>query len=142
MKLNQLLIYVLLVVSGCDIQGMNNEFTNKTEYSILQVCEYKYREVENDEPYMVLKNAAKSDKTVLAFPIRGKATGYVVMLAQAEGIPKDKAMPEADLDFVVTKRVFAEIKATTPLSQEIVQFIEAHIVLLCHIRMRHKILKY
>jgi hypothetical protein len=48
------------------------------------------------------------------------------MLAQAEGIPKDKAMPETD--FVVTQRAFTEIKATTPLSKEIEQFIAAHVV--------------
>lgn len=126
MKLNQLLAFVLFIVSGCDIQGMNNEFANKTEYSILQSYEYEYRDVKNDEPYMVLKNALQTDKTVLAFPIRGKATGYVVMLAQAEGIPKDKAMPETD--FVVTQRAFTEIKATTLLSKEIEQFIAAHVV--------------
>lgn len=126
MKLNQLLAFVLFIVSGCDIQGMNNEFANKTEYSILEACESTYQDVKNDEPYMVLKNALQSDKTVLAFPIRGKATGYVVMLAQAEGIPKDKAMPETD--FVVTQRAFTEIKATTPLSKEIAQFIAAHVV--------------
>lgn len=126
MKLNQLWAFVLLIVSGCDIQGMNNEFANKTEYSILEACESEYRDVKNDEPYMVLKNALQTDKTVLAFPIRGKETGYVVMLAQAEGIPKDKAMPETD--FVVTQRAFTEIKATTPLSKEIVLFIAAHVV--------------
>ncbi len=127
MKLNQLLVCVLLVVSGCDIQGMKNEYANKYEYSLLEACYSRYKDVKNDEPYMVLKNALQTDKTVLAFPIRGKATGYVMMLAQAEGIPKDKGLSPKE-DFVVTQKAFAEIKATTPLSQEIVQFIEAHIV--------------
>lgn len=126
MKLNQLLAFVLFFVSGCDIQGMNNEFANKTEYSILQACESTYQDVKNDEPYMVLKNALQTDKTVLAFPIRGKATGYVMMLAQAEGIPKDKVMSPEE-DFVVTQRAFTEIKATTLLSKEIEQFIAAHV---------------
>jgi len=122
---NQILVVMLLIVSGCDMQTLRNESTNKTEYSTLESYEYKYREIENDEPYMIVKNALKTKATVLAFPIRGKAHGYVVMLAEAEGVPKDKSMPETD--FVVTQNAFTEVKAATSLSKEIEHLIATHV---------------
>jgi len=123
--IKQFLMLVLLVVSGCGMQDMGNEFANKTEYSILQSYEYEYREVKNDKPYMIFKNALKTDFTVVAFPIRDKPKGYVVLLAQTEGSPKVKFSP--DVDFVVTQSTFAEVKATTPLSKEVEQFIATHL---------------
>jgi hypothetical protein len=99
------LALLLLVVGGCRSQPTNelvkNERDNKPEYSILQAYEYDYREVKNEKPYLVFKNALKTDATVVAFPIKSKATGYVVLLAQTKSLPKVKAMPDAD--FVVTK---------------------------------------
>jgi hypothetical protein len=107
------------------MQGMGNEFTNKSEYSILQSYEYEYRDVKNDKPYMVFKNALKTDLTVVAFPIKDKPKGYVVILARAEGSPKVKYMP--DVDFVVTQNTLTEIQAAITLSKEVEQFIMAHI---------------
>jgi len=104
---------------------MNDELANKPEYSVLPAYEYQYREVKNDKPYLVFKNALKTDATVVAFPIKSKATGYVVMLAQAKYLPKVKAMPDAD--FVVTQAALKEVRAATPLSNEVEQFIAAHV---------------
>lgn len=123
--INQILAVVLLITSGCDMQAIKNESTNKTEYSILESYEYEYREIENDVPYTIVKNALKTNATVLAFPIRGKAQGYVVMLAEAEGVPKDKALPETD--FVVTQSAFTEVKAATGLSKEVEHLIATHV---------------
>lgn len=123
------LALLLLVVGGCRSQPTNelakNELDNKPEYSILQAYEYDYREVKNDKSYLVFKNALKTDATVVAFPIKNKATGYVVMLAQAKYLPKVKAMPDAD--FVVTQGAFKEVRTATPLSKEVEQFIAAHV---------------
>src|SRR5260370_28846126 len=99
------LALLLLVAGGCRSQAMNdeladNELANKPEYSVLQAYEYQYKDVKNDKPYLVFKNALKTDATVVAFPIKSKATGYVVMLAQAKALPKSKVIP--DTDFVVT----------------------------------------
>jgi hypothetical protein len=82
-------------------------------------------DVKNDKPYLVFKNALKTDATVVAFPIKSKATGYVVMLAQAKSLPKVKAMPDAD--FVVTQGAFEEVRAATPLSKQVEQFIAGHV---------------
>jgi len=120
---------MLLVVGGCRNQPMNklakNELDNKPEYSILQAYAYDYREVKNDKPYLVFKNALKTDTTVVAFPIKNKPTGYVVMLAQAKNPPKVKVMPDAD--FVVTQGALKEVRAATPLSKEVEQFISSHV---------------
>jgi hypothetical protein len=123
------LALLLLVFGGCRSQPTNelakNELDNKPEYSILQAFEYQYREVKNDKSYLVFKNALKSDATVVAFPIKSKATGYVVLLAQTKSLPKVKAMPDAD--FVVTKDALEQVRAATPLSKEVEQFITAHV---------------
>jgi hypothetical protein len=120
---------MLLVVGGCRSQPTNelakNELDNKPEYSILEAYEYDYREVKNDKPYLVIKNALKTDATVVAFPIKNKPTGYVVMLAQAKNSPKVKVMPDAD--FVVTSPALKEVRAATPLSKEVEQFISSHL---------------
>ena len=123
------LALLLLVVGGCRSQPTNelakNELDNKPEDSVLQAYGYQYRDVKNDKPYLVFKNALKTDATVVAFPIKNKTTGYVVMLAQAKSSPKVKAMPDAD--FVVTKDALEQVRAATPLSKEVEQFITAHV---------------
>ena len=104
------LALLLLVVGGCRSQPTNelakNELDNKPEYSVLQAFGYEYMDVKNDKPYLVFKNALKTDTTVVAFPIKNKTTGYVVMLAETKTVPKMKAMPDAD--FVVTHSAFKE----------------------------------
>ena|SRR6266581_3990426 len=123
------LALLLLVVGGCHSQPTNelakNELDNKPEYSVLQAFGYEYRDVKNDKPYLVFKNALKTDATVVAFPIKNKTTGYVVMLAETKTVPKVKAMPDAD--FVVTKDALEQVRAATPLSKEVEQFIAAHV---------------
>ncbi len=123
------LALLLLVVGGCHSQPTNelakNELDNKPEYSVLQAVGYEYRDVKNDKPYLVFKNALKTDATVVAFPIKNKTTGYVVMLAETKTVPKVKAMPDAD--FVVTKDALEQVRAATPLSKEVEQFIAAHV---------------
>jgi hypothetical protein len=119
------LALLLLVVGGCRSQARNDELANKPEYSVLQAYEYQYRDVKNDKPYLVFKNALKTGATVVAFPIKSKPTGYVVMLAQAKYLPKVKAMP--DTDFVVTQGALKEVRAATSLSNEVEQFIAAHV---------------
>jgi hypothetical protein len=118
-------ILMLLVVGGCRRQAMNDELANKPEYSVLQAYEYQYRDVKNDKPYLVFENALKTDATVVAFPIKNKTTGYVVMLAETKTVPKVKAMP--DVDFVVSQRAFIDVRSVTPLSKEVEQFIAQHI---------------
>ncbi|MDO8370029.1 MAG: hypothetical protein Q7S71_04910 [Candidatus Nitrotoga sp.] len=104
---------------------MQNEAANKTEYSILQSFESQYSSLKNDKPYIVVKNALGTQATVIAFPIKGKGKGYVVMLAQADGNPKTKMIPEAD--FVVTSKALTEVKTATKLSAEIEKVIVAHL---------------
>lgn len=115
------------ITIGClyILRGFANEGHNLHEYSILQSYEHRLRNAANADQYIIIKNALETQHTVVAFPIRGKETGYVVMLAQAEGDPKTKSLPE--VDFVVTESAFEAVKARTKLSPEIEQFILAHI---------------
>ena len=105
------------------MRSMKNESISKTEYSILQSYEYQYRETSNDMPYLVLNHA--SDATVIAFPIKGKSQGYVVILAKSKGKPEVKMMPDAD--FIVTQAVYMAVKEEISLSTEVDRFIAEHV---------------
>jgi hypothetical protein len=120
-----LLLLILPLLGGCDLSLMNNEAVNKSEYSVLQYYAYEYREAKHDKPYMIFKHALKTELTVLAFPIKDKPVGYVVILARAEGVPKVKVITE--VDFEVTKDAYAAVKAETVLSKEVDQFIAVRV---------------
>lgn len=104
---------------------MSDELKGKTEYSVLQSFEFKYRDEVNDQPYLVFKNALKTGLVVVAFPVKGKATGYVMILAQSDDDPKVKVVPAAD--FLVTREAYEAVKAATVMSKEVDQFISARI---------------
>lgn len=124
--LKYILLCLLVILSGCDvISGMVSESHNLSEYSILQSYAHRCIDLENSAQYVIVDHALKFKHAVIGFPIRGKETGYVVMLAQAEGDPKTKSLPE--VDFVVTESAFEAVKARTKLSPEIERFIAAHI---------------
>lgn len=118
-------LIALLTLGGCDLQSMNIEAINKAEYSVLQHYELEYRGVNHIKPYMIFRHALDTNLTVLAFPVKNRPTGYVVILAQAEGMPKVKAM--TDVDFEVTKDVYASVKMEVALSTEVDQFIAARV---------------
>lgn len=120
-----LLLVALTLLAGCDIEAMNNEAINKTEYSVLQHYEYEYREAKHDKPYMIFQHALNTKLTVLAFPIKDKSMGYVVMLARAEGVSKVKVL--ADVDFEVTRDSYAAVKTNATLSAEVDHFIATKI---------------
>ena len=123
--LKKLLLVALPILGGCDFKAMNNDAANKTEYSVLEYYAYEYHETKHDKPYMVFQRALNTEFTVLAFPIKDKPVGYVVMLARAEGVPKIKVMTEAG--FVVTREAYAAVKTEAALSQEFDQFISARV---------------
>jgi hypothetical protein len=121
----EVLVLLPFIVNGCNKQEMRNEFSDKSEYSILQSYEYEYREIKNDKPYMIFKHALKTNATVVAFPIMNMPKGYVVILAQAEGSVKVKSMPNAE--FLVTQSIFEEVKLNANLSKDVEKYIEAHV---------------
>ena len=121
----KLLLVALPLFGGRGLSSLNNEEVNKSEYSVLQYYEYEYREAKHDNPYMIFKRALNTELTVLAFPIKEKPVGYVVMLARAEGVPKIKIMTE--VDFTVTKNAYAAVKAETALSKEVDEFLVARV---------------
>lgn len=121
----KVLLVALPLFGGCDFSSMNNDAANKSEYSVLQYYAYEYQDAKQDKPYMVFQRALNTELTVLAFPIKDKPVGYVVMLARAEGVPKVKSMTE--VDFKVTKDAYAAVKAEASMSKEVDQFIASRV---------------
>jgi hypothetical protein len=109
------------LIGGCDLGSMSKESTNKSEYSVLQFYAYELQDISHENSYMIFQNALNTKLTVLAFPIKEKASGYVVILANAEGTPKVKTIPE--FKFNVSKETYAKIKAEVSISEEVDQFI-------------------
>jgi hypothetical protein len=91
----------------------------------LQSFERQYAELEHVQPYIVTSKALGTSSTVIAFPIKNKEKGYVVMLAQAQGNPIDKRLPE--VMFVVNESTFSKLKSATTLSSEVELLIRANI---------------
>ena len=117
---------ILLVLTGaCNKEANEGELANKPEYSILQSYEYKYRDMPNDKPYLVEKNALNTGLTVIAFPAKDKSHGYVVMLTSSVRSPDILVLPE--VDFVVTNGSYSSVKEQTSLSKEVDRFISRHI---------------
>jgi hypothetical protein len=114
----------MLMIVGCDMQDEDNELSNKPDYSILQHYEYKYRDANNDKPYMIFNRALNTDTTVVAFPIKNKSRGYVVIIANSKNSPSVKYMPE--VDFFVSQDVYLTVKDQAFLSKEVDQFIAMH----------------
>ena len=107
------------------MQVLEDEASNKSEYSVLQAYEHQYREIRNDKTYIVFKQALNTELTVVAFPRKDKLHGYVVILAKAKGSPAVKVMPETD--FLVTQDAYAAVRADASLSKEVDQFIAARV---------------
>ena len=116
---------MLIFVGGCDNQEIENEFSNKTEFSILEHYEYIYRNADQNKPFMIFEHAMNSDYTVVAFPIKDKSKGYVVLLAKAEGEPKIKVL--LNVNFVVTQEAYTAVNRKVSLSKEVDQFIASHV---------------
>jgi len=115
------LLLLLATISGCDSESQNNELANKTDYSLLQSYEYKYREVANDQDFIISQKTREKDATVIGFPRKDKAQGYVMVIANSRYDPKVKYMPE--VDFTVTKATIEDVKSQINLSKEVESFL-------------------
>lgn len=93
-----------------------NELANKPEWSLLEVYESRLSDAAHDQPLLRFENAHDTGLTVLAFPRRNSASGYVVLLENAKVAPKDKTMPAED--FVVSPAALATVIASPDLTPE------------------------
>ncbi len=124
-----LILLITIITAGCDILGEDNEqakyeLLNKHDYSVIQVLGYKYRNKTNNIPYLILLDQEDSNDNAVAFPIKGKTQGYVVILANTDFPPLIKYLPEKD--FVVTQEAYQAVKSQLSLSKEVDQFIMNH----------------
>jgi hypothetical protein len=122
--IKKLVLFLIAMIGGCDMQDENNELANKPDYSVLQHYDYVYSKANHDKPYMIFTRALNTDTTVVAFPIKNKPVGYVFIIAKSKYSPFVKYMPEVDFD--VTQDAYLAVKDQTSLSGEVEQFILMH----------------
>jgi hypothetical protein len=100
-------------------------FGDKYEYSAIQAYSGRYKNMDNDKPYLIEK-IKNNNYALIAFPIKGKQKGYVVIFPNPEGGHKIKSIP--NVDFELTQEVYNEIKAKVHISEDVDTFIASHIV--------------
>ena len=119
-----LVLFIFIIgISGC---GYEQEAANKSEYSVVQGFEYKYRESDHDTDYKIFKNAMGGKEPVILLPIKGQATGYVVILARSEAPPLVKTLPQ-NINFTLTRDTLLRIKSEISISKEVEQFLVSHL---------------
>lgn len=125
-------LVVLNLVAGCGrreckLYPVEPLFGEKYKYSYIQnYSDFKYKDIDNHQPYLI----ATHDKypPLVAFPIKGKQKGYVVILSQAEEMDTDKVKVAWSTDnFELTRAIYEEIKMQVTLSPEVDIFIASHI---------------
>ena len=98
---------------------------DQQEYSILQSFEYKYRSKNNNEKYIINRNALNSEVDVIALPIMGKTEGYVVIIAQSKSGTQIKVMP--NVDFNLSHETLKKIQTTIALSSSVDAYLISHV---------------
>jgi hypothetical protein len=123
--IKKLIIAFQVFLIGCDVGAIKTDAIDKTEWSILQSFELKYRERAHAESHLIFKNALDSGYTVIAFPIKDRRQGYAVMLTNSDGSAKVKIVPNVEI--VVAVDAYDSVKRETKLSTEIDTFILARV---------------
>lgn len=119
-----LIVLVSCCVVGCvESSSSSDEIESKSEYSILQFYEYKFRGVGNAEPYILYRDVRKSGVDVVGFPVKDKVVGYVWLIVEAKNRNSVLVIPEST-DFVVTDATLEELKKDVSFSPAVLKFIE------------------
>jgi len=119
------IIIIFFLISSCKQEVMSNELMDQQEYSILQSFEYKYRSKNNNEKYIINRNALNSEVDVIALPIMGKTEGYVVIIAQSKSGTQIKVMP--NVDFNLSHETLKKIQTTIALSSSVDAYLISHV---------------
>lgn len=124
-KFYYIIIIIFFLISSCKQEVMSNELMDQQEYSILQSFEYKYRSKNNNEKYIINRNALNSEVDVIALPIMGKTEGYVVIIAQSKSGTQIKVMP--NVDFNLSHETLKKIQTTIALSSSVDAYLISHV---------------
>lgn len=109
--------FVTMLLTGCGEESnihARYELAAKSEYSVLQSYEHRYRNLEHSEPYIVRSDALDTSFDVFALPVKGQDEGYVWFIANPD-TPFIKAIPD-DVDFVVEQDAVDAIVRSTRLA--------------------------
>jgi hypothetical protein len=122
----RIFVFLGVVLLGCNDIKKNSpaELSNKQEYSIIQSVEYEYRNVRHEKEYIIFRDALNTKKTLVAFPVKDKNHGYVVILASSCSSPKVKYLPEKD--FMVSPSTLEIVFSEVSFSDEVRSFLLSH----------------
>jgi aspartate 1-decarboxylase len=123
----------MLFIFGYHLYPIWNEtsvgFADRQEWSIVHIMDKKYEDADNSEFYFIeevdIKNV-NNNSSIVAFPIKGKTKGYVVILSKATVGATVKVSPI--VDFELTKEIYEEIKSQITLYDDVDTFIASHII--------------
>ena len=129
-----LLLVTLSLITGCDhfLQGCTSKcsldqdtllLNDLDEAAYILAYREKYKDMKHDEPYMI--ETDDNHPPIVAFPIKRKQKGYVVILTRSKGGHTVKMVPVND--FELTKEVYVEIKKQVLLSHDIDALISSHV---------------
>lgn len=104
----------------------DRELSTKSEYSVLQAFEFDYRQREQEQPYLIEKNALSSDYDLIGLPIAGSERGYVWLIANPSGAPAIKQIP-SKADFAISRDVLDAIEKSAQLSPAVRSYLLAHV---------------
>lgn len=77
-----MLVLFAAFVTGCGSNfSSSDELDSKAEYSTLQYFELEHRSSKNSKPFIAIKRALDSEYDVIGLPQKGKAEGYVWLIA-------------------------------------------------------------
>jgi len=113
-----LLIYILYnIYDKLD----SDEMQDKYEYSCIESLYYTQNQIDNKNQYQLF-NCENVDLISIAFPIKNKSKGYVIILANTPHKPFIKIFPD-NIKFVVKKEWLNQIKSKIKLSIEVEQYL-------------------
>lgn len=116
----------LCFITGCDKCDLDQHTllqNDLDEAAYILAYREKYKDMKHDEPYMIETDG--NHPPIVAFPIKRKQEGYIVILTRSKGGHTVKMVPVRD--FELTKEVYVEIKKQVLLSHDIDALIASHV---------------
>lgn len=110
-----LALFACLSLASCEGGAGENELATKNEYSVLQHFEYKFRQKDHAQPYIVEADALGSGHDVIGLPIKGRDEGYVWLIAKSEGIDSVIVLPEKT-SFTVDESTMRALEKSVKMS--------------------------
>jgi hypothetical protein len=106
---------------GC--QESEEGFADKSEFSVLQALEYDYRDAPHSSRVLIQRNAVGSRLDSIGFPIAGRRSGFVWVLAHTES---GNVKVSTEDSFQLSHTELIEVEKHVKLDPKVKKFLEAH----------------